>query len=573
MNTHEAQQQQSLRLWPGVVTVALQWLLRFIIPVIVPAALIVGIFGGLAGGLAVIIWWAFFSRAPRSDRVLGGTLMVVALLVTSQLLHKSIATAMMGLMYAVYALPILSLAFVVWALICRGLPDRPRRTAMVATILLACGFWVFLRTDGMTGDVRHDFAWRWSETPEDRFLAQGIDEPSAAPPGSPAAETGPEWPGFRGPGRDSVIPGVLIDTDWTTSPPVELWRRSVGPGWSSCAVHGDLLYTQEQHGDDEVVSCYDATTGEPVWRHRYAARFWESHAGPGPRGTPTLSEGRVYTFGATGILNVLDAADGALVWSRDAAADTDVEIPYWGLASSPLMVGDVVIVAVSGQLAAYDRDTGEPRWSGPDSGHGYSSPHLLSIDGVAQILLPGAAGVASLAPADGTVLWEHSWPADSRIVQPALTADGDLLIGTSDGVGVRRVAVTHRAGGWRTEERWTSNRLKPEFNDFVVHEGHAYGFDGTILACIDVDDGKRKWKGGRYGSGQLVLLADQGLLLVVSEQGELALVAASPDQFEELARFPAITGKTWNHPVLVDDLLLVRNAQEMAAFRLSLAEI
>ena len=558
-------------MWPGVVIVVLQWLLRYVIPVVAPGALIYGIFGGMGGWLAVVVWWAFFSRAPRPERVGAVALMIVALVATFLFLHESIATAMMGMMFAVYAAPVLSLAFVVWAAVTRRFADGPRRAAMVATILLACGFWTLLRTDGMTGDVRHDFAWRWSQTPEDRFLAGAIDEPAALPTDVAVAKTGPEWPGFRGPGRDSVIPGVRIETDWSASPPVELWRRPIGPGWSSFAVHGDLLYTQEQHGDDEVVSCYDATTGDPVWRHRYAARFWEAHAGPGPRGTPSLSDGRVYTLGATGILNVLDAGDGTMVWTRDAASDTDVVMPYWGLASSPLVVDDVVIVAVAGQLAAYDLDTGEPRWFTQDGGDGYSSPHLLSIGGVAQVVLLNKAGVTSVAPADGALLWEHSWPGEARIVQPALTADGDLLIGTGDGIGMRRIAVARGAGGWTTEERWTSTRLKPEFNDFVVHEGHAFGFDGTILACIDVDDGERKWKGGRYGSGQLVLLADQDVLLVVSEKGELALVAASPDQFEELARFPAVAGKTWNHPALVDDVLLVRNGQEMAAFRLSLA--
>ena len=136
---------------------------------------------------------------------------------------------------------------------------------------------------------------------------------------------------------------------------------------------------------------------------------------------------------------------------------------------------------------------------------------------------------------------------------------------------MRRMAVAHGPGGWTVAERWTSAGLKPNFNDFVVHDGHAFGFDGSILACIDLKDGKRKWKGGRYGSGQLVLLPDQDVLLVVSEEGELALVAAAPDQFKEIARFPAIEGKTWNHPVLAGDVLLVRNGQEMAAFRLSLA--
>ncbi len=155
-------------------------------------------------------------------------------------------------------------------------------------------------------------------------------------------------------------------------------------------------------------------------------------------------------------------------------------------------------------------------------------------------------------------------------MQPAVTADGNILIVASTGSGMRRLAVAQGPGGWTVEERWTSLGLKPYFNDYAVHKGHAFGFDASILACIDLADGQRKWKGGRYGNGQLVLLSDQDLMVVLSEEGELALVSATPDQFTELARFKAIEGKTWNHPVLVGDVLLVRNGQEMAAFRLSL---
>jgi outer membrane protein assembly factor BamB len=282
----------------------------------------------------------------------------------------------------------------------------------------------------------------------------------------------------------------------------------------------------------------------------------------------------VYTFGATGILNALDAGDGAVVWSRNAASDTGTKVPGWGFASSPLVYDGLVIVAAAGKLAAYDLATGTPRWTGPDGGDSYSSPHLVTIDGVAQVLLLSAHGAASVAPADGGLLWQYPWPSDTRILQPALTPDGDLLIvatSAGGGTGMRRIAAAHSPGGWTVEERWASLGLKPYFSDLVVHNGHAYGFDGSILACIDLKDGQRKWKGGRYGTGQLVLLPEQDLLLVLSEEGELALVAAAPDQFRELARFPAIEGKTWNHPALAGNVLLVRNGQEMAAFRLPLA--
>jgi outer membrane protein assembly factor BamB len=162
---------------------------------------------------------------------------------------------------------------------------------------------------------------------------------------------------------------------------------------------------------------------------------------------------------------------------------------------------------------------------GPDGRSSYSSPHLFSIDGASQILFMNGRGATSVAPSDGKLLWEYPLSQETRIVQPALTADGDILVSEGEGHGMRRIAVTHTSDGWNVKERWTSIGLKPYFNDFVIHHGHAFGFDGSDLACIDVENGDHKWKGGHYGNGQLLLLADQDLLLVLSEQGELALVA------------------------------------------------
>jgi outer membrane protein assembly factor BamB len=578
-----------LRLWPGVVAVVLLWIARFGIKVVVAGfkGFAWSGMGGIIGVLAVIIWWLFFSRAAWVERLGAIVLMIAAMAATWGLRHES-----MGPLWAItIALPVLCLAFVTWAVATRRLADRTRRATMVATILFACGVWTLARTEGISGDHVPTFAWRWTSSAEELAVAEArktaVVPPSAAAP--PAAPTEPdpsergvtrvegpvpsergvarvEWPGFRGPNRDGVVRGVRIETDWTKSPPVKLWRRPVGPGWSSFAVRGNFVYTQEQLAGDEVVVCYYASTGRPAWIHRDAARFVESNAGAGPRATPTLSHGRVFTFGATGILNALDAGNGAVVWSRKVTADSGTDVPTWGFSSAPLVVDNFVIVAAAGQLLAYDLATGAPRWSGgPDEG--YSSPHLVTLDGVAQILLISNAGTTSVAPADGKVLWKHAWRG-MPMVQPNLTADGDLLIVANAGSGVRRIHVAGGTAGWTVQERWTSIGLKPYFNDFVVHKGHAYGFDASILAAIDLADGERKWKGGRYGNGQLVVLPDQDLLLVLSEDGELALVSATPDQFSELARFKAIEGKTWNHPVLAGDMLLVRNGEEMAAFRL-----
>jgi outer membrane protein assembly factor BamB len=618
MTQRESPLSKPIRLWPGVIAAALLLIVRLVVPLILPEGAILGVIGAVVCALAIVMWWLFFSRAPWSERLGAIALMIAGLFAASRIVDQSISNGMMGMMLPIYATPALSVALVGAVVASRRLSSGGRRTAIVAAILLACGAFTLLRTGGISGGGISDLHWRWTPSPEEKLLAQAADEPLAAatvvppPPTTTVGEApattrtsreetetrtsndavgralgGPvipvstttkvrrDWPGFRGPHRDGVIRGVRIETDWAKSPPVQLWRRPIGPGWSSFAVRGDMFYTQEQRGEEEIVAAYNVTTGEPVWRHRDPVRFWESNGGAGPRATPTLSNGRVYAFGATGILNALDGTSGAVMWSRNASTDTGVEVPGWGFASSPLVVGDEVIVAASGRLAAYDIGTGHPRWFGPDGGGGYSSPHLVTIDGVAQVLLLRGVRSTSVAPGDGTLLWEHTWQSTGvSIVQPAVTPDGDVLIVGGDamgGTGIRRIAVAHGPGGWTVEERWTSNGLKPYFNDFVVHKGHAFGFDGSILACISLEDGKRKWKGGRYGNGQLVLLPDEDLLLVLSEEGELALVSATTDKFTEIARFPAIDGKTWNHPVLVGDVLLVRNGEEMAAFRLSLA--
>lgn len=579
--TDEPTPRKPIRLWPGVTLLAIQWLGWFIVPFLGTEAMMYGMLAGVICALLIAVWWLFFSRAMWLERFAAIVLMVVAVIATKRIVHPSIAGGMMGMMLPVLSIPFLSLALVASAAVGRNLAKWPRRGLIAVAILLACGGFTLVRTGGITGDADPDLHWRWTRTPEERLLAQAGDEPSASTSGSNApaaatdkgAATTADWPGFRGPQRDGVVRGVRIDTDWAQKPPAAIWRRPIGPGWSSFAVRGNLFYTQEQRGEHEIVSCYDLTTGKPVWTHRDAARFYESNGGAGPRGTPTLSNDRVYTFGATGILNALDIRNGAAVWSRNAASDTKTKTPLWGFASSPLLVNDVVIVAAASSLAAYDISNGNPRWFGPGGIGGYSSPHLVTIAGVVQVLLLNGEGMISVNPTDGTVLWKHVWEGDS-IVQPGITADGDILIGSGSGlgseVGVLRLAVNKGANGWTATQRWTSAGLKPYFNDFVVHKDLAFGFDGSSLACIDLKDGSRKWKGGSFGHGQIVLLADQDLLIVVSEEGELALVRATADQFAEMARFKAIEGKTWNHPVVAGDVLLVRNSEEMAAFRLAL---
>ena len=612
-----------LRVWPAVAIAVAQVAVYALSPLLAEDATLVGLGALMGGALLTLLWWLFFSRAPWLERIGVIVLMVLAVLIARQAVDPSIAGAGQGMLMYVLSVPVMMFALTVWAVTTRNLQDRTRRVALAAVIVLACTPFLATRTAGVRGggSLFSEFHWRWTPTAEDRLLAEVRDEPiqpvapvaggtgaanttsaatanvttaapvapvapeapvlpvapdtsAAAAVTTPAAPAAAEWPGFRGRLRDGVIRDVRINTDWSAAPPEELWRRPIGPGWSSFAVRGDLLYTQEQRGEDEVVSCYRVSNGAPVWRHRDRVRFWESNGGAGPRATPTIHRDRVYAFGATGILNALDALTGKKIWSTNVGTDTKRAVPFWGFASSPLVVDDVVIIAAAATLAGYDAATGKLKWKGPSYGGSYSSPHLLTLDGVQQVVLLGGPGAISVVPGDGTVLWEHKWEP-GPMVQPAITEDGDILVNNvtaTGGVATRRLHVTKGSSGWNLEERWTSTGLKPNFNDFVVHNGHAYGFDNSILASINLETGERNWKGGRYGNGQMVLLKDQDLLLVTSEDGELALVSATPDKFTEIAKMRIFEAKTWNHPVIIRGVLLVRNGEEMAAFKLPLLD-
>jgi outer membrane protein assembly factor BamB len=608
MTIHHARvsvERPPLRLWPGVAAVSLQVLLWAIAPLAIDEGVLIAAGGSAVLGLVVVVWWLFFSRAAWLERIAAIVLMVAAVWATYPLVHASVSNGMMSAMLPIYGVAPLCMALVGWASVSHLLSGALRLPAMAVAIALGCAVMTLIRTDGiMNGGAQ--LHWRWTPSAEEQLLVRANDDPKVAPAAvvtkaveepsttpavaesatvktaaAPAltATTAPTlapsvpiaWPGFRGPQRDGVIHGVRIDTDWSHTPPVALWRHPIGPGWSSFAVRGDVIFTQEQRGDDEIVAAYSITTGEPVWRHRDATRFWESNGGAGPRGTPALStDGRVYAFGGTGLLNALDASSGSVIWSRNAGKDAKKSIPEWGFSSSPVVIDDLVVLGIDGQLVAYERETGKPRWFGPVHGWSHSSPQIMTIDGVVQILLASNYGLTSVAP-DGGVLWEYE-SRGGAITQPARMSESELLFSVLNSPmgssGTRRLAVDQSSGKWSVQERWISSGLKPYYNDFVINKGYAFGFDGSILAAIDLRDGKRVWKGGRYGAGQMVLLADQDLLLVTSEEGELALVRATPDQFTEVARVKGIEGKTWNHPVVVGDVLLVRNGEEMAAFRL-----
>jgi outer membrane protein assembly factor BamB len=518
----------------------------------------------MAGGVLVVLWWLFFSRASWVDRLSAILLFGVSLFISSKLLHESVARANMGLMFWLFSVPVVSIVFVLWAVLTGSLSPKWRRITMAAAIILSSGFWILLRTNGMNGDGKQYFAWRWAATYEEQVLSQnGNGTSDAVLPDSVAAQD--YWPGFRGPDRDGVARGIKIKGDFS-KPFAGLWRKPVGPGCGSFAVKGDYFFTQEQRGENEAVTCYDIRTGNQVWIHSYKARFYEPHAGAGPRSTPAISGNTIVTMGATGIVNVLNAKDGKVSWTRNAAEDTGEKLPGWGYCGSPLVFNDMVIVAVSGRLAAYGLADGKPLWKGPEGGESYSSPQFFTVGGVKQVLLASDSGIVSVSPDSGTLLWKYPWKIEGRILQPALTADGTFLI-TGENKSIRLLSVTAEDGKWKIAQLWESPDVRAYFNDFVISKGFAFGFDGPTMTCTDLKDGKKLWKGNRYRGFQ-VLSADQDIIIMLTEKGEVAVVKADPAKFTELSRFHGVEGRTWNHPALADGILLVRNDREMAAFRL-----
>jgi outer membrane protein assembly factor BamB len=354
--------------------------------------------------------------------------------------------------------------------------------------------------------------------------------------------------------------------------------QPIGLGWSSFAVAGDRLFTQEQRGDEELVVCYDATNGNQLWTHADLARFSEALGGDGPRGTPTIDDGRLFALGATGVLNCLDAATGKSIWQRDVLVDagngTRVANIEWGMAGSPpVWEGKVFAVPGGGQgreVIAYDVATGEIAWAAGDGTASYASPRIETIGGTPMLLVLDADSLKGLDPATGEQLWSFGpWTNQPKVNASQPVVQGDkIFLSSGYTIGSVLLQVSLQGGDWTVKEVWrNNNEFKLKFNDAVYRDGYLYGLDEGILACYEFETGKRQWKKGRYGYGQVILLGDT--LVILAEDGTLAAVAASPNEFDELARVPVLDGKSWNHPAFARGKLFVRNDREATCLDIS----
>jgi outer membrane protein assembly factor BamB len=572
-----------LRIWPCLLLVTLMVVARYG-PGLLEGGLstywVIGVFGPMVCCLLLLIWWLAASRATWKERVFGFIGLVGALVITVLLVDPTMRGP--GTLYL--TLPMGMIGFAIGAMIF-GKRGPGMRT--VFAVLLAAGgfgFSLLLHNEGMTGGYVLDTHWRWSKTAEERMLAtraKGAANPASHPEGGQiaAALANSEWPGFRGADRAAHSRGPIISSNWTASPPKQLWKIPVGPGWSSFSVAGNFLFTQEQRGPMETVVCYAADSGREIWSRQIEARFDDPMGGPGPRATPTLAKGGLFVTGATGILLRLNPVSGEIIWQGNLKTAAGRGVPIWGFAASPLVVGSTVIVQAGGPgngktgLLGFDAESGTLRWSVADGNDSYSSPQLSTIAGEELVLMLTNDGLLLADPSTGKMRLNYEWKfGNYRALQPCVIGDDTILLQTPMSFGTRAIRISKTNGQLAAQELWTSRNLKPDFTDLVAYQGFAYGNDAGILTCIDLKTGDRKWKGGRYGKGQVLLLENSGLLLVAAEDGRVVLVRADPNEHAEVDSFKALEGKTWNHPVVVGDKLYLRNSQEAACYQMALAE-
>jgi outer membrane protein assembly factor BamB len=393
----------------------------------------------------------------------------------------------------------------------------------------------------------------------------------AAPTAAPAVAWTTGWSGFRGVRRDGIYSAGAILTDWTTMQPI--WRQPIGRGHASFVAANGHAFTIEQRGGQEVAVAYDVLTGREIWSNGWDAMFVSgTGGGPGPRATPAVHDGTLFALGSTGELRALDASSGKVRWRTNILDDAGSSRRDFGIAASPLIVGNTVVTVPGGgngrAVIAHDRATGRVAWSALDDAPAYTSPILVTLGGVEQIVAVLDNRVVGLSTDRGLLLWESKWPGDggNHAAQPVILGDNRIFL--SSGPGIRGMALEITRDGERlaARELYQTNRMKNTISSSVHHEGFIYGLDVGILACIDAATGELKWKGGRYGDGQTLLAS--GHLVITTDDGGVVLVRATPEGHQEVARTAAIDGSIRNHPALVDGFLLVRNGTQMAAFDL-----
>jgi outer membrane protein assembly factor BamB len=445
-------------------------------------------------------------------------------------------------------------------------------------ILVLLGMAAAIQDVQFTGDMRPMITWRGQPRQVEVVKAAREKQPPMAAAANsvvPTELSASDWPSFRGPNRDGLVLGYTLETKWGERAPRELWRQPCGGGYASFAVAGAVAVTIEQRGDFEVVVCYDADTGAERWTYEHPSRFWEALGGEGPRATPVIADGDVYSLGANGHLVRLDGKTGKPKWSVDILQDN--ANLTWGMAGSPLVYDDLIVVAPGAQTAAargravlaYDRATGQLRWSAGDHQGGYSSPVLARLGEVRQVLVFDGSGISGYDAQGKGELWRHPWPVQQgiNVAQPVVIDDQHVFISSGYGVGCALLRVGLVDGKWMVNEVWKNTNLKCKFTSPVRSGPNIIGLDEGVLTAVHWMSGQRQWRSQRLGHGQVLMVGQH--VLVQAEDGRLVVVPASGAASGQ-AEIKALTkgGKTWNNPAFANGRVYLRNHEEMVCYEL-----
>lgn len=386
-----------------------------------------------------------------------------------------------------------------------------------------------------------------------------------APPVPAAAEDATDWPQLRGPGRDGKSPETGLLHQWPQGGPAVLWRTAIGEGYSGVAAAAGKAYTLFNAGEKEVLAAFDAVTGKELWRTPMGAAL-STEMGNGPRSTPVVAGGTVVAVGSDAVLMALAAADGKAKWSVNLVERFGSRMPQWGLSSTPLVDGDLVLMEIGGEkaaFAAFDLATGETRWTAFESRMGYSSPVILEVGGVRQyVFVPSAAPKVVALRTDGSVYWTYDWHGGT-LAMPVVVDDDKIFVSASNDIGGALIQIRQEGDSAVVQELWKNREMKNHFSSSVAYEGNLYGFDNGTLKCLDAASGERKWVHRGLGKGSLII-AD-GLLIVLSENGKLMLAPASSAGFKPTGSIQVLSGKTWTSPSLADGRLYLRDFQDLVA--------
>jgi outer membrane protein assembly factor BamB len=370
-----------------------------------------------------------------------------------------------------------------------------------------------------------------------------------------------DWPRWRGP----ELNGISKETNWSLSWPVEgpkqLWKRSVGTGFSSVAVAQGQLFTLGNKNETDTVYAFDAETGKEIWKHSYPCALEPIYYEGGPGSTPTVEGNNVYTLSKQGDLFCFEAATGKIVWQKNLMEELGVAKPRWGFAGSPLIEENRVIVNVGGAGTAVDKATGKLLWKSDTNAAGYATPIPYTMSGERCVAIFSGHAVVGVRVKDGKEQWRYPWEErwGLNAADPLLIADN--LFASSFGRGCALLRLTASA----PSVLWENKHLAHHFNCGVHLNGFIYGIHGNSdeptkdLRCIDVATGEVKWKTTGFGLGSI--MSADGKLLVFSDRGELVIGPASPMEFKPIARAQVLGGKCWTVPVLANGRIYCRNAE------------